>query len=302
MLGRAVGVVFGVPLVYFVARGRIPPSLRGRMVALFSLGGAQGLIGAWMVQSGLDTDPQQRKEIRVSPYRLATHLGMAFATYGLLLWTALDVLHPPALRASASKVPAELLAKVGGVRGGAALTAGLVFTTALSGAFVAGNDAGRAFNTFPTMDGRWVPEGALALAPAWRNIFENTATVQFDHRVLALASTTSVAATLGLASRGAVWQALPVVARTSLVGMGAMVGVQVALGVTTLLMYVPLELAAAHQLGSLVLLSFSTAAAHTLAGVAFPAGRVVFAGAVALAAPAIALAATVETESSEFAK
>ena len=80
MLGRVVGVAFGVPLAYFAARGRIPPSLRGRMVALFGLGGAQGLIGAWMVQSGLDMDPQQRKEIRVSPYRLATHLGMAFTT------------------------------------------------------------------------------------------------------------------------------------------------------------------------------------------------------------------------------
>ena len=211
------------------------------------------------------------------------------------------MLRPSALRAAAGALPSDILPKLGSVRGGAALTAGLVFTTALSGAFVAGNDAGRAFNTFPDMDGSWVPEGALALAPAWRNAFENTATVQFDHRVLALATTSSVAATLGLAARGAVWQVLPAATRAALVGMGVMLGVQVSLGVSTLLLYVPLELAAAHQLGSLVLLSFSTAAAHSLTGIAFPARRVALAGAVALSAPALAIAAT-ETGGSELAR
>merc|ERR1719440_2322252 len=101
MLGRAVGVAFGAPLAYFLARGRIPAHLKGRMFTLFALGGSQGAIGWWMVKSGVDTsegwvDPNQRKEIRVSPYRLATHLGMAFTTYTMLVWTALDVLSPVA--------------------------------------------------------------------------------------------------------------------------------------------------------------------------------------------------------------
>jgi len=280
-----------VPLAYFLARGRIPAHLKPRMAALFGLGGAQGAVGAWMVQSGLDMDPKQRQEIRVSPYRLATHLGMAFTTYSLLLWTALDVFQPKAItRAAVSQIPLPTLPKLAAVRGSAVATAALVFTTALSGAFVAGNDAGRAFNTFPTMDGHWVPPGALDLEPVWRNAFENTATVQFDHRALALASTTAVASTFVLARRGNVWALLPQSTKVAVTGMVGMVGVQVSLGVSTLLLYVPLELAAAHQLGSLVLLSFATAAAHSLKGVALRSvAPVALAGTGMVAAPALAL-------------
>lgn len=301
MLGRAVGVAFGVPLVYFLARGRIPAHLKPRMAALFGLGGAQGLVGAWMVQSGLEMDPQQRKEIRVSPYRLATHLGMAFTTYTLLLWTALDVFQPAhALRAAVRAVPAARLPQVAAVRGAAAAATGLVFTTALSGAFVAGNDAGRAYNTFPDMDGHWVPPGALALEPAWRNAFENTATVQFDHRALALASTAAVATAWGLARRAAVWPLLPPATRLAVHGMAGAVAVQVSLGVSTLLLYVPLELAAAHQLGSLALLSCCAAAAHSLKGAAVKAAPAALAGAGAVAAPALAL--MVFSDKGELAK
>ena len=305
MLGRVVGVAFGVPLAYFLARGRIPAHLKGRMAGLLGLGGAQGIIGAWMVQSGLDMDPEQKKEIRVSPYRLATHLGMAFTTYSMLLWTALDVLKPqPALARAAAALPPALARQASHVRGGAALSAGVVFATALSGAFVAGNDAGNAFNTFPDMDGQWVPEGVLELTPLWRNAFENTATVQFDHRVMALCSTGAVALTLGLArGRGpALWQALPSDTRLWVGGMGAMVAAQVSLGVSTLLLYVPLELAAAHQFGSLVLLSLSAAAAHSLKGVAFSATPVALAGAGALAAPAFAILVAAEAERTPISK
>jgi len=311
-LGRCVGVAFGVPLAYFLARGRIPAALKGRMFGLFALGGAQGLIGAWMVQSGLDASPEQRKEIRVSPYRLATHLGMAFTTYSLLLWTAMDVLRPrqvleqalekaaagrraaQSLGGDASKaaeVTQGLAKGLARVRGGAVATLGLVFTTALSGAFVAGNDAGRAFNTFPDMDGQWVPSGVLELEPLWRNFFENTACVQFDHRCLALASTTAVGLTL--ASGGASWAVLPPHAKAALVGMGGMVCVQASLGVGTLLLYVPIELAAAHQLGSLVLLSVTALAAHSLKPVpGLRAAPLIAAGAGALSAPGLALLAT----------
>eukprot|EP00613_Pedinella_sp_CCMP2098_P001609 CAMPEP_0171631544 /NCGR_PEP_ID=MMETSP0990-20121206/23734_1 /TAXON_ID=483369 /ORGANISM="non described non described, Strain CCMP2098" /LENGTH=435 /DNA_ID=CAMNT_0012201217 /DNA_START=89 /DNA_END=1396 /DNA_ORIENTATION=- len=339
-LGRTVGVAFGVPLAYFLFKGRIPAHLKGRMAALFALGGTQGLVGAWMVQSGLDMDPTQRREIRVSPYRLATHLGLAFTTYTLLLWTALDVLQPKQRALAAlSSVPPSLMPRLAALRGGSVLTAGLVFTTAMSGAFVAGNDAGRAFNTFPTMDGDWVPPGALELEPLWRNAFENTAAVQFDHRVLALASTSSVAATLALAfqplksavakaataaaagagakgaqaiqmlpsasspsSAAAIWRHLPVVTRGALAGMGGMVVVQVCLGVSTLLLYVPVELAAAHQLGSLVLLSFSTLAAHSLRGVAFSTVPVAVAGIGALSVPVAALCLSASNEAHGISK
>lgn len=308
MLGRTVGVAFGGPMLYFLARGRIPAQLRARVGGLFALGGAQGLIGAWMVQSGLEMDPAQRREIRVSPYRLATHLGMAFTTYSLLVWTGLDVLRPQAnMQRVAAEAAAEgaagaagaaaRLQSLGKVRSAATLTAGLVFATALSGAFVAGNDAGRAFNHFPKMEeGRWVPREVLALAPAWRNPFENTACVQFDHRALALATTASVASTLAVAGAGG-WRGLPRVTQLSLSGMGAMVGVQVALGVSTLLLYVPTELAAAHQAGSLVLLTLALSAAHSLKGAPFSAkAPVALAGVGAFAFPVFAVLANAESE------
>ncbi len=142
MLGRFVGVAFAVPALYFTARGMIPKFLYPRMALLFSLGGAQGLIGWWMVKSGLSVDPEQRKEIRVSPYRLATHLSMAFATYVLLMWTALDVLRGPAMKDVAKTLSADALKLSQKLRGWGKLGGLLAATTVLSGAFVAGNDAG----------------------------------------------------------------------------------------------------------------------------------------------------------------
>jgi heme a synthase len=269
MLGRFVGVAFGVPMAYFLARGRIPSHLKPRVLALLGLGGAQGLVGAWMVQSGLEVDPKQRKEIRVSPYRLAAHLAMAFTTYSMLVWTALDVFYPNVAKVNAQmKVPSDILAKMGRVRGGALLTSGIVFTTALSGAFVAGNDAGNAFNTFPKMDGEWMPSEVFDISPSWRNLFENTALVQFDHRCFALASTSAVVATFAAAkSNKAVWTALPPKARAHMFGMLGMVGIQVTLGISTLLMYVPVHLAATHQFGSLLLLTVTSLAAHSMKGI-----------------------------------
>eukprot|EP00615_Pteridomonas_danica_P006688 CAMPEP_0114346824 /NCGR_PEP_ID=MMETSP0101-20121206/13383_1 /TAXON_ID=38822 ORGANISM="Pteridomonas danica, Strain PT" /NCGR_SAMPLE_ID=MMETSP0101 /ASSEMBLY_ACC=CAM_ASM_000211 /LENGTH=405 /DNA_ID=CAMNT_0001483713 /DNA_START=117 /DNA_END=1334 /DNA_ORIENTATION=+ len=305
MLGRFVGVAFGVPMMYFFARGRIPPHLKTRVAALLGLGGAQGLVGAWMVQSGLEMDPKQRKEIRVSPYRLAAHLGMAFTTYSLLIWTALDVFYPNIAAVNqARKLTPEMISKIGRLRGGAVLTAGLVFTTAMSGAFVAGNDAGRAYNTFPTMDGEWVPSNALELMPKWRNIFESTPMVQFDHRCFALASTTAVVGTFAAArGNGALWTALPPKARAHLMGMLGMVSVQVSLGIGTLLMYVPTNMAASHQFGSLLLLTVSSLAAHSLKG--FPVSPLPFAiaGVSSVAAPILlVLASEEEKETSNQSK
>lgn len=254
MFGRVVGAAFVVPLAYFAARGRLKSFTP--YATLLALGGTQGLVGWWMVKSGLEADPESRKEIRVSPYRLATHLGLAFTTYSLLVWTGLDALHKstPVIAPPPPRVLAPL----------AAGCFGLVFATAMSGAFVAGNDAGRAFNTFPKMDGRWIPDGIATLTPLYRNLAENTATVQFDHRLLATASTTAVLALLATAAPS--WSTLPPAFRQSAKLMGLALVAQVSLGISTLLLYVPTNLAAAHQLGSLLLLTTTIKAAHSLRG------------------------------------
>ncbi len=272
MMGRFIGLAYTLPLGYFALRGRIPRSLYPRLATLFALGGGQGLIGWWMVKSGLEMDPAQRKEIRVSPYRLAAHLGMAFTTFSVLVWTGLDLLNPPhkvaqaaaALQQAASQSP-QLLARVSRVRALGAASAALLATTIVSGAFVAGNDAGRAYNTFPKMgEDYWVPPEILEMEPKWRNFFENTATVQLDHRMLALSTAGLIAGTLVAARRGQVWTVLPAETRKALTVTVGMAGAQVALGISTLLMYVPVPLAAAHQAGSLVLLSLLSWSVHSL--------------------------------------
>ncbi|KAJ1445794.1 COX15/CtaA family [Pelagophyceae sp. CCMP2097] len=281
MLGRCVGVAFVGPLIYFAARGRLTAQLKPRLALLLGLGASQGFIGWWMVQSGLDVDPQSKKEIRVSPYRLATHLGMAFTTYSLLTWTALDVLRPGAtteLSATAMRHGARL-------RPLAAASAVLVFGTAMSGAFVAGNDAGHAYNTWPMMGDVWIPEGTLSMSPLWRNFFENTPTVQLDHRLLAYATATSVGTLTAVAlfaENGKAWATLPLATRRALAAGAFTATAQVGLGVATLLLYVPIPLAATHQFGSLVLLTTMLGAAHSLR---FAAPRAI------AAAPAMARAA-----------
>lgn len=281
MMGRFIGLAYGLPFAYFAVRGRIPRSLYPRLATLFALGGGQGLIGWWMVKSGLEMDPQQRKEIRVSPYRLTAHLGMAFTTFSLLIWTGMDLFHPPehavraatalkthlaaAARAGGPQASQELLGRILRVRHLGIASAGLLGVTILSGAFVAGNDAGRAYNTFPKMgEDFWIPPEAWEMEPKWRNFFENTALVQLDHRVLALSTAGLISATFLAARRGQVWRVLPAETRTALTATVGMAGAQVALGISTLLMYVPVPLAAAHQAGSLVLLSLLSWSVHSL--------------------------------------
>eukprot|EP01034_Spumella_vulgaris_P025595 gene25595-32067_t len=264
-MGRFIGLAFVIPGAFFLSRGMIAKSMYPRLGILFGLGGGQGLIGWWMVKSGLDMDPSQKKEIRVSPYRLATHLAMAFTTYTYLIWSAMDLLNPAAqAKAVALKMSTECLKHTGRIRKLAILNGALVATTVLSGAYVAGNDAGRAFNTFPKMGDDWIPDEILALQPVWRNFFENTATVQFDHRVLALTTLASIGTMFTWAVKSSHWSALPRVSQRAFHAVVGMVGLQVALGISTLLMYVPVPLAAVHQAGSLVLLTFITGLVHSL--------------------------------------
>ena len=280
MMGRGIGVAFTLPLLYFLSRGMIPRSSLPRMALLFSLGGGQGLIGWWMVKSGLEkglieevAPPGSNKEIRVSPYRLATHLSMAFTTYTCLLWTGLDAFNPASKAvAVASSMPVTYGMQALRLRQLAIVSGALTAATIVSGAYVAGNDAGRAYNTFPFdgtpwMNGEWVPSGILEMQPVWRNFFENTATVQFDHRVLALTTLSSVAGLYAAARRsagGLVWAALPTQARALFHATAIMAVGQVGLGIATLLLYVPIPLAAVHQFGSLTLLTFLTALTHSL--------------------------------------
>lgn len=290
MLGRAAGVCFAVPLAYFSMKKAIPPGYGSRFLTLLFMGGTQGAIGWWMVKSGLGEDRRGDKgEIRVSPYRLATHLGMAFTTYSLLLWTGLDVASWPNTNRS-GMVAGTLVARLkealaenrnmmniaSKLRGGAILVTGLTGLTVISGAFVAGNDAGNAYNTFPKMapDGRWIPWEDLIddkLQPLHRNLFENTATVQLQHRILGV-STATVAATLasfGLLHPVARQVVTPQV-KNGLFATGGVALGQMSLGIATLLTYVPIGLATAHQLGSLALLSSGIYLIHSLRYVSRP--------------------------------
>lgn len=254
MWGRALGVVFAGPFAYFVLRGYISKRLGLRLSALMTMGAAQGFVGWWMVKSGLEEPETEYIQPRVSPYRLAAHLTSAFAIYSGLFWTALSVVSPyPSAAGEAGSAAMR-------VRQFAVPVAAIVGITAISGAFVAGNDAGHAFNTFPKMGDHWVPEGLMDMKPFFRNFFENTATVQLDHRILATTTLTSIAG-MWLATRK-----LPVDPRirTLLNATFGMAALQVTLGISTLLMYVPVSLGAAHQAGALTLFSIVLTLVHAV--------------------------------------
>lgn len=255
MWGRALGLMFALPFSYLLRKGYITLQLGLRLSGLFALGAGQGLIGWWMVKSGLEEPASEYSEPRVSPYRLAVHLTSAFAIYSGLFWTAMSVVMP--------EPPAESLAWVKGaskVRRLALPLTILVGVTAISGAFVAGNDAGRAFNTFPKMGDTWIPDDVFRMKPLIRNFFENTSTVQLDHRILATATLFSI---------GGFWWSTRKLdihpAIRSLIGsIVGMAGLQVTLGISTLLTYVPVSLGSAHQAGALTLLTFMLLLNHTL--------------------------------------
>ena len=224
IVARLIGAVVLLPMIFFWATGRLEPPLRPRMVAIFLLGGLQGAVGWWMVASGLS------ERADVSQYRLATHLTLACAILAYVLWVARSI--APAWRPTSPSV-----------RVVAVVIVGLALVQIALGGLVAGLDAGLTFNTWPVMDGTIVPSGLFGQEPWWRNLFENVATVQFDHRVGAY-----VLFALALFH---VWQA-----RTSSAWLlMALVTAQASLGIATLLNAVPVALGLAHQLGSVIVLS-----------------------------------------------
>lgn len=244
LLGRLIGVVFLLPFLYFLLRKQIDRVLFPKLLILFALGAAQGVLGWLMVKSGLVDIP------RVSPYRLTAHLGLAVVIYAATLWVALGLLRaqPQADRSVTT------LRRIGlGVTS-------LIFLMILSGGFVAGTRAGFAFNDWPLMHGRFIPEGLWALEPGWLNAFENLATVQFNHRLLAYLLCLIVPLYWWLARRYPLTSGTRGLFHLLL----AMLAVQVVLGIATLLQHVPIALAAAHQAGAMLVFTVAILINHRL--------------------------------------
>lgn len=247
LLGRLIGLVFFIPFVYFLVKKRIDRSLGARLTGIFILGGLQGFMGWYMVMSGLVNDPH------VSQYRLTAHLGLAIVIFAAMFWVALDILSPKTDNSDANEVIRPLRQFSIGL-------SILIFIMILSGGFVAGIRAGFAYNTFPLMNGHFIPPEIFMLEPWYRNFFDNMATVQFDHRLIAwilailvplfwfrsrkygLSATTRLACNLFL----------------------LMLVIQISLGISTLLYVVPIPLAASHQGGAVLLLAASLWVTHRL--------------------------------------
>jgi heme a synthase len=231
-LGRFIGIVMIVPFLFLWLTRRIEQRLVPRLAGLIILGGLQGALGWYMVKSGLS------ERVDVSQYRLAAHLTLATAILGAIVWTVLGIGY------DRRRLPQD-------GRGWAAL--GLVMLVLLQvalGGLVAGLDAGMGYNTWPLMDGQWIPEGLMIMEPIWRNVFENAMTVQFDHRLVAYAVTIYVAL-----------YAWRVKTRAATAVLHAVV-LQVALGIWTLLGQVPLWLGLAHQAGAMIVFATAVWALH----------------------------------------
>lgn len=225
LLGRLVGVVFALPFLWFVIRHRLPWTLVLRLGFFLLLGGAQGLLGWYMVKSGLIDRPS------VSQYRLAAHLLLAVLIYGLMLYTALG------LKGFDRQASPR-------VRRPAVLVTAMVFTTMMWGALLAGIDGGAVFNTFPLMDGHVIPPDVMVMTPWWMNAVDNVALVQWLHRVLAM-STVAVAIF--------VWIRYRYYAPSGVLGVMALAALlQLSLGITTILTGAEIYIAWAHQCGALL--------------------------------------------------
>ncbi len=231
---RLIGAAFAVPLLVFLARGRIRRALVPHLAAMFVLGGLQGLLGWFMVKSGLSVRTD------VSQYRLAAHFVAALGIYSYMLWVALTLLRPRAPRAAAASPPRTHLS----------LLAALLLLTLAFGAFVAGLDGGLVYNSFPLMGGALIPGDAFATPSS---PFDDPATAQFIHRWLAVAV---VALTLAL------WFRRPRAAATPIHLLAATALLQAGLGIATLLLMVPIPLAAAHQAGAMTLWTLTLWSLH----------------------------------------
>jgi len=242
LLGRMIGIVFLLPLIFFLVKGYIKAAEWPKYSLMFVLGGLQGVLGWYMVKSGLVDNPH------VSQYRLSAHLSAAFLIYAYMFWVAMSLLFPASGEQRHPWYRKSLAVTV------------LTSVTIISGGFVAGLKAGKIYNTFPLMGDDWIPPGTMALEPFWRNFFENMTTVQLDHRVLAI-STFVIIIGFWVKARKA---DLPARSRPAVNALLHTVIFQVAIGISTLLMSVPIFLGALHQAVAMLLFTVSLYILHSL--------------------------------------
>jgi cytochrome c oxidase assembly protein subunit 15 len=245
LLGRVIGVVYLLPFLYFLWRGMMGAELKRRLWLIFGLGALQGAVGWWMVASGLSA------RVEVSQYRLATHLVLALLIFAAVVWTLRRLKERPRFT-----VPSRLKAT------GMVLLV-LTFVQLYFGALVAGLRAGRVYNTWPQIDGSFIPSAARLWfeQPWWRNLFDNTLTVQFEHRMTAYALLVlaavhvfdAVRSRAGSAVVGGAWSLL------------AAITLQAVLGILTLLNQVPIDLALTHQAVAIAVLTLAVLQAERLA-------------------------------------
>ncbi len=240
LLGRLAGLVFALPFFIMLALRRIPIRLIWRCAVLLALGGLQGLVGWWMVQSGLEN------RVAVAPERLATHLGLALILFCALLWTAMEAW---------SGQPRAKAARTGAWPAASMVFFAAVFFQCLLGALVAGNQAGLIDNDWPLMNGYLFPPD-YARDGLWATLAHSQAAVQFNHRMVAYAV---VIAAVGVAGSGLNSQLLMGQSRGLALAVGMMAVLQALLGVATLVTRVPLPLALVHQAGAAILLALATA-------------------------------------------
>jgi cytochrome c oxidase assembly protein subunit 15 len=244
LLGRFIGVAYLLPFLFFLWRGGLTAELRRRLWLLFALGALQGAVGWWMVASGLSD------RVEVSQYRLATHLVLALLIFAGIVWTVRRLgAQPPIVTSFRLRLTSAVLVLV-------------TFVQLYLGALVAGLRAGRAYNTWPDIDGAFIPsaERLWFETPWWRNLFDNVLTVQFEHRMVAyslfilaaLHAFDALRARAGQAASGALW-------------LFAAVSLQAVLGILTLLNQVPIDLALAHQAVAIVVLTLAVMQAEGLA-------------------------------------
>jgi heme a synthase len=240
LLGRLIGVAFALPLLVFAVMGKIRGKLWPRLLLLLALGAAQGALGWYMVASGL------AGRLDVSQYRLAAHLTLASSIFAAIVWVAMGL-------GRSRHAPRSFDDWF------AALLVGLILLQIAAGGFVAGLDAGQGYNTWPKIDGAWLPSGLDVMKPLWRNAFENALTVQFNHRMMAY-----VIFVLGLIHA---WRAFSLSALT----LGYAIFTQAALGVLTLLLAVPVALGLAHQAMAMIVLMIAIWNLHTRLAMPLPA-------------------------------
>jgi heme a synthase len=253
LLGRVIGIAYLLPFLWFLWRGVVGAELRRRLWLIFGLGALQGVVGWWMVASGLS------QRVEVSQYRLATHLVLALLIFAAIVWTLRRLTdRPPSAAASRLRITSLALVV-------------LTFVQLYLGALVAGLRAGRVYNTWPDIDGGLIPSTARLFfeAPWWRNLFDNTLTVQFEHRMMAYAlfvlailhALDAVGSRAGTAViRGAWW-------------LAAAVALHATLGILTLLNQVPMDLALAHQAMAIAVLTLAIFQAERLTARQMEPGR-----------------------------